>query len=166
MGIIFITGIFSYVQAAPGGATIQYVNCTLAIDLNPNVNFPLKLLLLVTGVVLVATDINLSILFCLLKYCGCGGLAVIWYLLECLILTTWSAWSIFYIVTIFPLWQDTSGILCERFVFISTSVAVAVVSLCALFYLSIILIVVIYEVRERMGCRHCCCHRPKYRDDD
>ena len=148
-----------------GGANFKYVNCSLAIDLNSSVNFPLKLVLVLTGVILIAVDLNLSVLFCLLKYCGCGGLVVLWYLFECLILTAWTAWSIFYTVTVFPLWQDDKD-RCERFVLISAIVAVAVMTFFTLFYLAIIMIVVVYEIRERMGCRCYCCRRPKYSDDE
>lgn len=151
---------FSYAQNTPDG-TIQYVNCSLGIDLNSNVDFPVRLLLVLTGALLVAIDINISILFCILKYCGCGGLAVIWYIVECLCLLMWTAWSVFYIVSVFPAWQDNLA-LCENLVMIPTIIAVAVMCLFTVLYLTVVVIVMTYESWERMGC---CCSCTKSDDD-
>ena len=165
MAPYYSVGVFSYAQNTPGGATIQYVNCSLAIDLDSNIDFPLRLLLVLTGALLIAIDINISILLCFLKYCGCGGLAVVWYIIDCLVLVAWTAWALYYMVAVFPTWQDDRA-LCENFVMISTLVAVGVSCFFALLYLAVIVIVVCYESRQRLECCQSCCYRPKYRDSD
>lgn len=159
------TGVFSYARNTSGGVAIQHVNCSLAIDLDSNVHFPLRLLLVLTGAILIAVDINVSVLFCFFKYCGCGILTVIWYMIDCIIQLTWTAWSIFYIVSVFPVWQDDRS-LCDNLVMISAVIAVGIMCFFALLYVLVIILVLIYECRQRLECCQVCCYNPKYRNDD
>ena len=149
-------GVFSYAPTAPSGdGSLPQVNCTLTASF-ASTSFPLKLLLLLTGIVLIIVDVNISIILCLIKYCGCAVLTIVWFLVETVCLFAWVAWSIVYLEAVFPAWLEDKA-LCDDLIMITTIVAVCMACIFAALYAVAILVVICYESKRRCDENCSCC---------
>lgn len=146
------TGIFAHVPG-PGGPSdsLAFVNCSLTPPIQLGVHFPVHLMLLLTGLGLVAVDISASLLLYAIKCISCGVLVIIWFLGTTLCVTVWTIWSIVYIAMVFPIWlQDRQT--CDNLIMISTTVGTAVMTLLMTVYGLLIIVVIAYDCWYRCTC--------------
>ena len=146
-----LIAIFSLLpQSSAPDSSLQYVNCTLSapVRAGTKVDFPLQLQLLLLGVMLIATDVNVSSLFCVIKYCGCGVLTAVWFLVDTVVLMVWTAWSVSYLAVVFPSWQARRKS-CDDLVVYFTVIGTAVVCLFLVFYIAVIAVVICYDCKMR-----------------
>lgn len=140
------SGVLSYTQGIDGSSTVPQTNCTLAITISDTggAEFPLRLLLLLSGIILILVDLGISGLLCVIKYQSCGVLAAAWFLIMVVCTATWTAWSIAFIVVVFPNWLADRA-LCDNLVMIVTVVMTAFCGLTTLVYVVVIFIVIAFD---------------------
>ena len=144
------TGALSY--RATTSTAIPHINCTLTTNINDWTEFPMELLLLSTGVVLILTGISVTLLLCIVKCQKCGFLAIAWYLITAVCVTTWTVWSILYLTVVYPAWLENTAT-CDCLIVLLSLASAGYCGILTMVYLVVILVVIIYDCRER-----CCMH--------
>ena len=141
---MYFTGVGSFLFSSSSIKNIPHFNCTLTTSVRNYLHFPLKLLPVLTGTVLILVDVSVLCLALVIKSCGCGRLAVTWYLSVATCTATWTVWCALYLNTLAPHWlQDRRT--CNDMVVGVVLVGAGLVCLVTLIYLAISLVVLVYE---------------------
>lgn len=134
----------NYSTASSSTTVIPHVNCTLTTSVQSLAPFPLILLLLLTGIILIAIDISVTFLLCIIKYKSCGVLVVVWYLITTVCILAWTIWSVLNIIVVFPAWLE-ERFRCDDLVMIMTLGSVVYCGVLSVIYLIVIVVVVIFD---------------------
>ena len=137
-----LSGVLSFINNPDD--PIPQTNCTLTTSVRQGVEFPLSLLLLLTGVVLVLIDIGITLLMCIIKWKRCGVLAIAWFLVTAVCTVTWTVLSIIYLVVVVPVWQDNK-ISCDYLILVSTLVLVGYHGILSIVYSTVIVVVIVFD---------------------
>lgn len=138
------TGALSYANVVER-TSLSQTNCSLTTTINQSaVEFPVSLLLLLTGLVLVILDLNVSFLLCTVKWKRCSVLVIAWFLVTTVCMATWTVWCLFYLGVVYPVWLEDRST-CDYLVMIVTSIAVGVFGLLTLIYVIVIFVVIAYD---------------------
>lgn len=140
--ILFFAGVISFTNnpASP----LPQTNCSLTTDIEDKADFPLNLLLLITGLVLVFVDIGITALLCMIKWRRCGVLSIAWYLVTVVCAATWTFISVFYLAVVTPTWVGSKET-CDYLVMLVTLVAVSYCGILTLAYVVVIVVVISYD---------------------
>ncbi len=149
-------GVFGY---NPADSIIPFVNCTLALQFQPGLQYPVQLQLIITGVALIACDVSASLLLCAIKKLSCGVLALAWFLISTVCVSGWSVWSIVYSALVYPIWNmDRRS--CDDLIMISMLVSTGLISFFMALYWLIALVVTVYDCWYRCDLQcTCSCKR-------
>ena len=143
----------------PAGSILPFVNCTLALQFQPGLQYPVQLHLIITGVALIACDVSVSLLLCAIKKLSCGVLALVWFLISTVCVTVWSAWCIAYSALVYPIW-NTDRRSCDDLIMISMLVSTAIILFFMALYWLIALVVTVYDCWYRCDLQcTCSCKR-------
>lgn len=123
---------------------IPLTNCSLTTSIEQKAEFPLSLLLLVTGFVLIFIDIAITALLCIIKWKSCGILVVVWFMVIVLCSSVWTFLCVFYLSVVVPLWFEDRGS-CGYLVLVCTLVGVAYCGVLTIAYLVAIVVVITYD---------------------
>ena len=160
-------GVFAYNPGTVGGANaLTFVNCSLSLEFQPGLPFPVQLQLILTGIGLVAIDVSVSLLLCVIKKLSCGVLAILWFLVGVVCMTTWAVWGVVYAVLVFPLWEaDRQS--CDGLVMISHLVGTGLVVFFCVLHWIVVMVTMVYECWYRCDLECVCsCQRRKSDFDD
>lgn len=153
--LLISIGVFAYTASD----AIPSVNCTQSVQFQSGVEFPVQLQLILTGIVLIAMDVGISLLLFAIKKLSCGTVAIVWFLTSTLLVTVWGGWSIAYAVLVYPLWNADRDS-CDELVMISMLVGVALVATFMLLYWIIALVTMVYDCWYRCDLEcECSCRR-------
>ena len=123
---------------------LPQTNCTLTTTFQQQVDFPLNLLLLLTGILLILIDIATTMLMCIIKWRRCGALAIVWFLVTTMCTAAWMVFAIIYLTMVVPAWQGNKDT-CDYLVLVATLVLVGYHGILTVVYLLVIVVVIVFD---------------------
>ncbi len=140
---VLLLGVVSFLPPT-SSTNIPHTNCTLRTSVHNHFHFPLKLLPVLTGMVLILIDVSVLCLILIIKCCGCGRLAVVWHLSVTTCMATWTVWCALYLNALAPHWLEDQKT-CDGLVVGMALGGASIVGVVTLVYLATSLVVVCYE---------------------
>lgn len=130
---------------APDSPSPQ-TNCTLSTNTEDvdKADFPLSLLLLITGFALVFTDIATTALVCVIRWQRCGLLAIAWYLGTVVCLATWTGFSVAHVSIVTPVWMESKDT-CDYLVMVMALASVVYCGVLTVVYVAVVVVAVSYD---------------------
>lgn len=128
--------------------SVPQTNCSLSTNTEDGdgADFPLNVLLLITGFVLVFTDIASTALLCVInfKVQRCGVFAIVWYLSTTVVLVIWTAISVVHVSIVIPVWMDSKDT-CDDLVVVMALLCVVYGGVLTVVYVAVVVVVLSYE---------------------
>lgn len=121
---------------------LPQTNCTLSMGTDGK--FPLNLLLLLTGLLLIFVDIGITSLLCVIKWRKCGALAIAWYLVTVVCSVMWTFLSVTYMIVVAPMWVGAKGT-CDYLVMVTALMSVSYCGILSIVYVVVIVVVITYD---------------------
>lgn len=124
--------------------SLPQTSCNLTARFQQQVEFPLSLLLLLTGVILILTDLATTLLMCIIKWKRCGYFAIVWFLVTTLCTIAWAVFAIIHLSMVVPEWQGNKDS-CDYLVMVVALALVAYHSFLTVMYLIVIVVVIVFD---------------------